>query len=265
MERASHEELERKLLEARAEAAAFEATAGELREELSSRGDADVLEEQLTTVREEMARLEQVADKRKAKANELAQELEGCPGRTPPASRSSSPSTSRLLHARPSRAKHSRPRPRSCGASCPRLASSNRSWRPPARRWPATTGLRAAEGEGEGAPGAGRGRAARSAAATADLEQGLRSAQEEGSRLEQLVAERRAGSCPRGERARAARGRGSGAARRAPKASELEQELATAREEMARLEQARRAAEGEGEGARGAARGRAGTSRRRDG
>ncbi len=73
--RASGEALDRKLTEARAEAAAFEATVGELREELASRGDTGELEQELAAVREDVARLEQVSEQRKAKVKKLAQEL----------------------------------------------------------------------------------------------------------------------------------------------------------------------------------------------
>jgi chromosome segregation ATPase len=156
-ERASGEELERKLLEARAEAAAFEATAGELREELSSRGDADMLEEQLRAVREELARLERVSEQRKGKVKELQA-----------------------------------------------LVEDER---------------------------------ARSVAATADLEQELRSSEEERSRLEQLVAERERVLVREVESRTALEAETVELRRQAPKASELEQELSTIREEMGRREQ----------------------------
>ena len=159
IERASREELERKLLEARAEAAAFEATAGELREELSSRGDADVLEEQLTTVREEMARLEQVADKRKAKANELAQELRAAQDNAAGLTQLIAEHEQALARESESRealeAEAAELRRELPKAERARTGADGR----PRGDGPPRTGLRAAEGEGEGAPGAGRGRA----------------------------------------------------------------------------------------------------------
>ena len=70
------DEVRSELDKARAEAAAFEATVGELREELASRGDTDVLEQELAAVRQELARLEQGSEKRKAKVKELQGLLE---------------------------------------------------------------------------------------------------------------------------------------------------------------------------------------------
>ncbi|MET0939381.1 MAG: hypothetical protein ABWY51_09190 [Gaiellaceae bacterium] len=75
-QRASCRELERSLEEARADSAAFEATIADLREELSSLGDTGELEEELTAIRAEAARLKQVSEKRKAELDQLADERE---------------------------------------------------------------------------------------------------------------------------------------------------------------------------------------------
>ena len=261
-ERASGDELERKLEEAHADASAFEVTVGELREELSSRGDVGELEQQLAAVREHVTRLEEVSDKRKARvkelhrllederarsvaaATELAQELTAAQGKAAGLEQRVGEREQALAREAEARAaveaelEALRVEAADLRQQAPKateLEQELAAVRQEMARLEQFSEKRKAKVkelqellEDE---------RARSVAATADLEQKLRSSQEEASRLEQLVAERERVLVREVESRTALEAEALELRQQAPKATELEQELAAVRQEMARLEQ----------------------------